>query len=150
MLVESFQLEVDRTDYFQNVLNMNKFEQIAWNKQLKEGENRQEWLFHTFDVIAQYANPWNELMVPAGVLQFPMFDNDVPHYLNFGSTGSILGHELLHAVDEIGQVYDVFSENITQRTLCSLENYNAHIDIEHMGLHCMLHTEVDSMLFPDL
>ncbi|XP_064634733.1 endothelin-converting enzyme homolog isoform X2 [Lineus longissimus] len=98
-------LVIDRKTYFQNILNIAKFEKSYWNRRLMQGENRDEWRMATYDIAAQLYNPWNELMVPAGMLQFPLFDKKLPMYMNFGSMGSILAHELINAVDEVGGYY---------------------------------------------
>lgn len=50
----------------------------------------------------EYYGPWHELIVPAGLLQFPVYDYSLPHYTNFGSMGSLLGHFLVHAIDRYG------------------------------------------------
>jgi len=92
-------------DYFQNVLNINKFEKVDWNRRLKEGVNKDEWRVSTYDVAAKMSQLWVELIVPAGMLQLPLFDQSIPMYMNFGSMGSILAHELINAIDEIGGYY---------------------------------------------
>jgi endothelin-converting enzyme len=68
----------------------------------------------TYYIAAQLYNPWNELMVPAGIMQFPVFDKKLPMYMNFGSMGSILAHELINAIDNIGkQTLDIGANIIT-------------------------------------
>lgn len=44
-------------------------------------------------------------VLPASILQYPFFDENQPNYLNYGSTGFLIGHEISHAF--------VFGENPT-------------------------------------
>ena len=49
----------------------------------------------------------NSINSPAGILQPPLFDAQQPDYLNYGAIGSLIGHELTHAFDSTGSLYDV-------------------------------------------
>lgn len=53
-----------------------------------------------------FSGSWNELIVPAGLLQFPFYDYSLPHFMNFGSMGSLMAHYLIHAVDQFGSRYN--------------------------------------------
>lgn len=55
---------------------------------------------------ADYNPPGNEIVFPAGIMQFPVFDVDVPQYLSYGAFASVAGHELSHAFDSTGRHYD--------------------------------------------
>lgn len=44
--------------------------------------------------------------LPAGILQEPFFGNDRPKYMNFGSMGFAIGHEITHGFDDVGRQYD--------------------------------------------
>lgn len=46
---------------------------------------------------------WNELLITAGILQWPIYGKNFPKYYNFGTLGVTLSHELTNAVDEIGE-----------------------------------------------
>ncbi|KAJ8298578.1 hypothetical protein KUTeg_022638 [Tegillarca granosa] len=96
-------LNIDNIDYFTNVLQINQFERADWNNLLVKREDRSEWAFHTYDTFMSYANYWNEMIVPAGLLQFPIYDYTLPHYWNFGSIGSLIGHYYIHGIDKFGE-----------------------------------------------
>ena len=48
---------------------------------------------------------WNELLINAGLIQWPLYGKNFPKYYNFGTLGTPLAHELIHAVDEIGMYW---------------------------------------------
>ncbi|XP_060086405.1 endothelin-converting enzyme 1-like [Ylistrum balloti] len=98
-------LKVDKDDYFSNVLSMNQFIRLQWNRRLSSGQDKSEWYYRVYDTLISFYNGWNELIIPAGLLQFPFYDHTLPHFMNFGTMGSIVGHYLVHSIDEWGAYY---------------------------------------------
>lgn len=45
-------------------------------------------------------------MVPAAILQGIFFKQHLPNYVNFGSIGLAIGHELVHGFDAKGRKFD--------------------------------------------
>ncbi|KAJ8299602.1 hypothetical protein KUTeg_023662, partial [Tegillarca granosa] len=99
-------LNINKIDYFGNVLEVNQFERKDWNDRLNNPEDRSHWYLHTYDTNMGFVSFWNELIVPAGILQFPIYDYTLPHFMNFGSIGSLMGHFYVHAIDQWGSHYD--------------------------------------------
>ncbi|RKF76155.1 Endothelin-converting enzyme 1 [Golovinomyces cichoracearum] len=99
-------LKISPKNYFKNSLSIRRF-QIAriWHK-LGKPVNRDEWDLTIPTVNAYYNPPGNEIVFPAGIMQFPVFNAGVPQYLNYGAFGSVAGHELSHAFDSMGRHYD--------------------------------------------
>ncbi len=100
-------LRINASDWFGNILSTNVYHKAAWNKALREGEDRSRWYFKTFDTGMAVLLYWNQVVIPAGILQAPFYEYDMPHYYTFGSIGSILGHFLLHLIDEWGEDRDL-------------------------------------------
>jgi len=75
-------------------------------KELKTGPNRVAWLNAPLTVNAYYYPPTNGFTMLAGILQYPFYDQNLPDHINLGGIGSIVGHELGHAVDDNGSKYD--------------------------------------------
>jgi endothelin-converting enzyme len=44
--------------------------------------------------------------VSAGIITDPFYNDQVPDYLNFGGLGLVVGHELTHAFDNKGRVFN--------------------------------------------
>lgn len=56
--------------------------------------------------INAFAIPFaNAIVLPAALLQLPLFDVDRPAYLNLASIGSIIGHEATHHFDYNGRAF---------------------------------------------
>jgi putative endopeptidase len=61
----------------------------------------------TTPTINAYYNPTvNEIVFPAGILQYPYFDLGSDDAMNYGGIGMIIGHEMTHAFDDQGAQYD--------------------------------------------
>ncbi|XP_052797831.1 endothelin-converting enzyme 1-like [Mya arenaria] len=99
-------IAINRSDYFQNLLNLNVFEKEDWTRRLTSGEDRSRWIYNSYDTWMTFYNYWNQLLVPAGMLQFPIYEWNLPHYFNFGSMGGLVGHYMIHAIDNWGRYYD--------------------------------------------
>lgn len=58
------------------------------------------------DVNAYYYHQENTFILNAGLLQEVFFRSDRPNYLNYGSIGEIIGHEITHGFDSFGKQFD--------------------------------------------
>lgn len=92
-------------DYIQNLLSFNAFFRADWNRHLTKPNQRTQWPYAAYDFVAHYISSWKQLFIPAGLLQFPIYDHTSPRYTNYGSMGTIVGRQLTHAVDEFGNFY---------------------------------------------
>jgi len=57
-------------------------------------------------VNAFYSPMVNGLWVPAGIIQTPFYSEDYPQARNYGSLGTICGHEMTHGFDDTGHLLD--------------------------------------------
>lgn len=99
-------LNLSDTTFFANVVYMRQLEVRREWQALGKPVDRDEWGMTVPTVNAYYNPPGNEIVFPAGIMQFPVFDVDVPAYLSYGAFGSVAGHELSHAFDSTGRHYD--------------------------------------------
>jgi hypothetical protein len=64
------QLMINASDFFGNLLNLNQQDKREWNRRLREGEDRNDWIFNPYDTNLAVYWYWDEIIVPAG--QFPI------------------------------------------------------------------------------
>ncbi|KAI8972991.1 hypothetical protein BDB01DRAFT_808279 [Pilobolus umbonatus] len=76
-----------------------------WKKAGKPYD-KDEWYMPAQTVNAYYSPNSNEIVIPAGILQSPMYGSYFPDYLNYGAIGMVIGHELTHAFDDSGRKFD--------------------------------------------
>src|SRR5690606_14825651 len=57
-------------------------------------------------VNAYYSATMNEIVFPAGILQFPFVDPNADDAVNYGGIGAVIGHEMSHGFDDSGSKYD--------------------------------------------
>ncbi|KAI0541706.1 peptidase family M13 [Xylaria digitata] len=92
--------------FFNNSLSSNKFSANQTWSALGKPVDRGEWGMQA-DIVNAYYNPaGNEIVFPAGIMQFPVFSVDLPDYVSYGAFASVAGHELSHAFDNSGRHYD--------------------------------------------
>lgn len=97
---------VKRDDYFGNIVAANRH---GWNEmvnKLGKPVDRTEWGMTPPTVNAYYNPGFNEIVFPAGILQFPFFDNAADDAINYGAIGAVIGHELTHGFDDQGSLFD--------------------------------------------
>ncbi len=68
--------------------------------------DRSEWGMTPPTVNAYYNATFNEIVFPAGILQYPFFDKDADDAINYGAIGAVIGHEMTHGFDDQGRQYD--------------------------------------------
>jgi len=57
--------------------------------------------------VNAYYNPgFNEIVFPAGILQYPFFDEKADDAVNYGGIGAVIGHEMTHGFDDQGRLYN--------------------------------------------
>ncbi|KAI1297361.1 peptidase family M13 [Xylaria venustula] len=92
--------------FFNNSVSSNQFSANRTWSALGKPVDRGEWGMQA-DIINAYYNPaGNEIVFPAGIMQFPVFSVDLPGYVSYGAFASVAGHELSHAFDNSGRHYD--------------------------------------------
>jgi putative endopeptidase len=99
-------VNVKRDDYFGNVQQARTHHVKEDFDKVNQPVDRADWLM-TAPTVNAYANPSNnEVVFPAGILQFPFFDKDADDAINYGAIGMVIGHEMTHLFDDQGRQYD--------------------------------------------
>ncbi|KAI1447479.1 endothelin-converting enzyme 1 [Annulohypoxylon stygium] len=92
--------------FFNNTLLSNERETKRGWEALGKPVDHGEWGMQA-DIVNAYYNPvGNEIVFPAGIMQFPVFELGLPGYVSYGAFASVAGHELSHAFDNSGRHYD--------------------------------------------
>ena len=99
-------LEIGRSSYAVNRLNANRFELDRQLAKSTEPVDRGEWEVPAHIVNAYYHPALNEIVVPAGILQPPLFDAEADDAVNFGGIGMVIAHEITHGFDDQGRRFD--------------------------------------------
>jgi endothelin-converting enzyme/putative endopeptidase len=99
-------VKIDRNDYVGNRNRAYGFEvKRDWNK-IGKPTDRKDWDMTPPTVNAYYDPQHAEIVVPAGILQPPMFSASFEDAVNFGAVGRVVGHEMTHGFDDEGRQFD--------------------------------------------
>jgi putative endopeptidase len=101
-----YDVTIDPTKYFENVLALRQDQSRYQLDKFGKAPNKLEWGTTPSTVTAYYSPSLNEIVFPAGILQYPYFDLYADDAINYGGIGMVIGHELTHAFDDQGAQYD--------------------------------------------
>ena len=66
----------------------------------------EKWEMNAYDINAYFHPLKNEIVFPAGILQYPFFDINSSEAENYGGIGVVIGHEMTHSYDDQGSKFD--------------------------------------------
>lgn len=101
-----YPVSIDRQKYFENVLALRKDNARYQLDKFGKAPDKTEWGTTPSTVTAYYNPSLNEIVFPAGILQYPYFDPNADDAINYGGIGMVIGHELTHAFDDQGAQFD--------------------------------------------
>ena len=82
--------------YYNNLLHINN---------LYNPVNKYRWFMHPQITNAYYSPSYNDIVFPAAILQEPfLFENNL--IKSFAGIGYVIGHEIIHAFDDNGRLFD--------------------------------------------
>ncbi len=93
-------------DLFGNVQRARQFDSEYRLRRLSDPGAHNEWLMTPQTVNAYYSPLLNEVVVPAAMLQPPLFNAEADDAANYGALGAIVGHEIGHGFDDRGRRID--------------------------------------------
>ena len=135
---------IDKGTYFANGESVAKHQYNEMIKKVNKPVDRSQWGMTPPTVNAYYNPTYNEIVFPAGILQFPFFDKDADDAINYGAIGAVIGHEMTHGFDDQGRQYDKDgnlkdwwtkedAEKFTKRVQVMIDQYNGYTVLN--GLH---------------
>jgi len=99
-------LVINRSTYFQNLQSADQWRYKEMISQLGKPVDRTQFGMTPPTVNAYYSPTMNEIVFPAGILQFPFFAPEADDAVNYGGIGAVIGHEMSHGFDDSGSQYD--------------------------------------------
>jgi putative endopeptidase len=99
-------VSISSNDFFANAKSVQAHEQKEKLAKIGKPVDRTEWLMSPPTINAYYNPTNNEIVFPAGILQFPFFDVNADDAINYGAIGMVIGHEMTHGFDDQGSQYD--------------------------------------------
>lgn len=88
----------------------------------------------TPQTVDAYQDSLNRIVIPAALLQPPLFDPAADAPLNYGAIGAIIGHEMSHAYDSIGSHFDADGREfdwLTPQSRLQLEALSAQLKAQY-------------------
>ncbi|KAJ1025349.1 hypothetical protein NDA13_004162 [Ustilago tritici] len=137
-------LPVDGKNYFANRLaSATRMAKRDW-AQVGSKLNSEAWDMFPAEVNAEYSPQGNYILFPAGIMQPPYFHVSWPSYLQRGAFGAVAGHELSHAFDPDGRLYDkdgylrdwwteATAHEFQQRQTCLANQYHSYTVLNGKG-----------------
>ncbi|HEX6323276.1 MAG TPA: M13-type metalloendopeptidase [Vicinamibacterales bacterium] len=99
-------LVIRADDLVGNIERAQRFDNAHRLNRVRQPLGRGEWLLPPQTVNAYYSPGLNEIVVPAAMLQPPLFQMDADDAVNYGGIGAVIGHELGHGFDGRGRFFD--------------------------------------------
>lgn len=139
-------VEIKRDDYFGNVTRARAHYYTEEFAKINKPVDKAEWSM-TPPTVNAYANPTNnEIVFPAGILQFPFFDKDADDAINYGGIAMVIGHEMTHLFDDQGRQYDANgnlrdwwtkqdAERFSAKTQTVVNQYNGYSILDNLHLN---------------
>ena len=90
------------TGYLDNILQLKQWINDYHSKEFRRLRDPQSWKTHGGAAIvnAYYEAKQNSMIFPASFLDGIFFQEDRPLYMNYGSIGVVVGHEITHGFDD--------------------------------------------------
>ncbi len=97
---------ITKNDYLGNARSARTHGYNEMIGKIGQPVDKTEWGMTPPTVNAYYNPTFNEIVFPAGILQFPFFDANADDAINYGAIGAVIGHEMTHGFDDQGRQYD--------------------------------------------
>lgn len=89
-----------------NVISLTKAQNAVNREKVRKPVDKTEWGMTPQTVNAYYNPTGNEIVFPAAILQAPFYDAEKDYASNLGGIGTVIAHEVSHAFDSSGSLYD--------------------------------------------
>jgi endothelin-converting enzyme/putative endopeptidase len=139
-------LEIRRGDALGNAFRSQQFEFRRQLAKIGKPVDRGEFYEPVQGVEGYHDNPLNVVVFTAGILQPPFFDPRMDDAINFGLAGAVIGHELSHAFDDKGHLFDgdgnmrnwwtpQDAKNFDERAACFVRQYSSYTVVDDVKVN---------------
>jgi len=97
---------ISRDNFYGNMRSIAKHDFAENINKIGKPVDKTEWGMTVPTVNAYYNPTFNEIVFPAGILQFPFFEMKADDAINYGGIGLVIGHEMTHGFDDQGRLYN--------------------------------------------
>ncbi|HXX31885.1 MAG TPA: M13 family metallopeptidase [Myxococcaceae bacterium] len=118
-------LVLSRESLVANLLAVSRFELLHEAAQVGHPVDRGMWPVSVLRANAYYNVARNEILVPAALLQPPVFSAQFAPAVNLGLLGTVLGHEIIHGFDRRGRWRDGSGALTSGWTEASIQAFDA-------------------------
>ncbi len=115
-------LDIRPDDLMGNVTRARQFDSRFRARRVTGGAERVQWNVAPQTLNAHYDAALNEVVLPAGFLQPPIFSVDADAAASFGALGAVVGHEITHGLDS--------DRAFQQRAQALVDQFSAYSPIE--------------------
>lgn len=137
---------ISRTAFYNNMRNIAKHDYKESIAKIGKTVDKTEWGMTAPTVNAYYNPTFNEIVFPAGILQFPFFELKADDAINYGAIGMVIGHEMTHGFDDQGRQYDAQGnmtdwwtktdgEKFNTKAKGVVEQYNAYTVLDSLHVN---------------
>lgn len=139
-------VNISRNDFYGNMRSIAKHDYKESIAKIGKPVDKTEWGMTAPTVNAYYNPTFNEIVFPAGILQFPFFELKADDAINYGAIGMVIGHEMTHGFDDQGRQYDAQgnltdwwtktdAEKFTTKAKGVIEQYNAYTVLDSLHVN---------------
>lgn len=108
-----------------NILELMRAETAFDLEEGRQPVDKGKWAMTPQTVNAYYNPSGNEIVFPAGILQAPFYSREADLATDMGGIGMVIAHEISHAFDSSGALYDEKGNYAMWWTEKDLKNFRA-------------------------
>ncbi|ORX62831.1 zincin [Hesseltinella vesiculosa] len=137
-------LAMNAAAYYENVESVYRWSYSELLDKLLKPVDKDEWEMSPQTVNAYYTPTANQMVVTAGISAPPYYLPEAPDYLNYGALGVVAAHEITHAFDNDGRLYNGDGElknwwtnetlqKFNDKTQCFIDQYSKFVEKNDKG-----------------
>lgn len=99
-------VKLSEKEFLENIYKINRSYDVRTIQELKSERNLKAWSITPLHFDASFYRAENRFYFPAAFAMKPIYDSSLTERENLAGIGFMIGHELGHALDKFGSLYD--------------------------------------------